>query len=121
MSDVHAGSVTAIAALSNFSPTGASNDVADLILTAGSDCLVNVWLWDGLGQSGMPHMLCASPCQVDVLILTLLLGPLPATEAPRKIQTFETAHKIPLALALARFPGSDGTSSLAGNYVCADR
>lgn len=51
MSQVHAGSVTAISALSDFSPTGSADDVADLVLTAGSDCLVNVWLWDGLGAS----------------------------------------------------------------------
>lgn len=47
---VHAGSVTAIAALSGFSSTSES-DGSYLILTAGSDCRVNVWSWDVLGPS----------------------------------------------------------------------
>lgn len=47
---VHGGSVTAIAALSNLSSTGSSTNLAYLVLTAGSDCLVNVWQWDGFGE-----------------------------------------------------------------------
>ncbi|KAL7415694.1 WD40-repeat-containing domain protein [Mrakia frigida] len=78
----HSASVTSICALSNvgwISSSGSSSSTAAMVLTASSDCKILVWIVE-LGAK-----------DVD----------------PKLLQTISTGGKIPLALAVSTFPGSD--------------
>ncbi|CDZ98002.1 RNA polymerase II elongator complex, subunit ELP2, WD repeat superfamily [Phaffia rhodozyma] len=81
----HSASVTSICSLADVSclagdSSSSSKKQSDLILTAGSDCIVRVWRWD-VDEAG--------------------------EDKPELLQTISTNKKIPLASAISFFPGTN--------------
>lgn len=91
--------------------TSNSSKESSLVLTAGSDCKVQVWRWDVSKDSEGSSRLVFLSSLLCILKRSTSRFHRPL-DKPVLLQTISTNNKIPLASAISFFPGTNGMCCL---------